>query len=73
MPSDRFCFFSFTRAYRYTTVTSAVLLAAFTDPAVMLFSILILRTRYTYRHVIGVALCLAGLAASIANDLASVV
>ena len=38
----------------------------------MIFSILILRTRYTYRHVIGVLLCIAGIAASVGHDLAAV-
>lgn len=59
------------RAYHYTTLTSAVLLAAFTDPMVMIFSCFILKTRYKAKHYIGVALSLFGLFSLVAFDLST--
>lgn len=56
-------------AFRYTSITSVTMLDAFSIPAVMVLSCLLLRARYTGKHLVGVALCLGGLALTILSDL----
>ena len=68
-------------AYRYTSMTSVTLLDCFNIPFVMAMSSAYLcsgrlpllgacgvRARYTARHALGVAVCLAGLAVLVATD-----
>lgn len=55
-------------AYRTTTITSVMLLDCATIPSVMLLSRLALNARYTRLHALGVAICVAGLACTVASD-----
>lgn len=55
-------------AYRYTTVTSVMLLDCFSIPCVMLLSHLFLKAKYSPRHLVGVVVCLMGMACIIISD-----
>ncbi|KAL0481469.1 solute carrier family 35 member [Acrasis kona] len=55
-------------AYRYTTITSIMLLNCFTIPCVMVLSRIFLKRRYNWTHVVGAIICLIGLATLIIND-----
>eukprot|EP00698_Gefionella_okellyi_P014360 TRINITY_DN3983_c0_g1_i1.p1 TRINITY_DN3983_c0_g1~~TRINITY_DN3983_c0_g1_i1.p1 ORF type:complete len:286 (+),score=34.05 TRINITY_DN3983_c0_g1_i1:356-1213(+) len=51
------------KAYRYTTISSIVLLSScLTTPFVMILSRIILQTRYSFWHFVGVLVALAGIA-----------
>lgn len=56
------------KAYKYTTITSVMLLDCFSIPCVMVLSFLFLKTRFRLVHYLGVVLCLAGLGTLIATD-----
>ena len=56
------------KAYQYTTFTSAQLLDCFSIPMVMLLSRILLGARYSRLHLVGVALCLAGMGGVVASD-----
>ena len=56
-------------AFRYTTITSVTLLDALSIPTAMLLSRLILQSRYTRTHLIGVTLCLTGIVINVLQDL----
>ncbi|KAK0425610.1 hypothetical protein QR680_009288 [Steinernema hermaphroditum] len=55
-------------AYQYTTLTSIQLLDCSTIPMVMVLSWLFLSVRYLTSHVVGVAVCLVGIACVIVSD-----
>lgn len=55
-------------AYNYTTVTSIMLLDCFTIPCVMFLSYMLLNYHYSWRHIIGIAVCLAGLGLIVYTD-----
>lgn len=55
-------------AYNYTTITSVMLLDCFTIPCAMVLSYLFLGCRYNYKHILGTAICLLGLACIVIND-----
>jgi solute carrier family 35, member F1/2 len=55
-------------AFRYTNITSVMLLDCFTIPNVMLLSWLFLKARYTARQYAGVVVCLVGLATLVVSD-----
>lgn len=55
-------------AYRYTSVTSVMLLDCFSIPCVMMLSYLFLKAKYTRTHLIGVFVCLIGMGCIIATD-----
>lgn len=55
-------------AYQYTSLTSVTLLDCFTIPAVMVLSMLVLRTRYSWGHVGGAVLCVAGIMLLVVTD-----
>lgn len=55
-------------AYRYTSVTSVMLLDCFSIPCVMLLSYVFLSAKYTCTHLVGVLICLAGMACIIVSD-----
>lgn len=55
-------------AYRYTSVTSVMLLDCFSIPCVMILSYLFLSAKYTWTHLVGVAICLAGMGCIIISD-----
>ena len=56
-------------AYRYTTITSIMLLDCFSIPCVMLLSYFFLNAKYSYKHLGGTIICLAGMAVIIISDL----
>ncbi|TKR93894.1 hypothetical protein L596_008266 [Steinernema carpocapsae] len=58
-------------AYQYTTLTSIQLLDCSTIPIVMVLSWLFLSVRYLTSHVIGVGVCLVGIACVIVSDVLS--
>ena len=57
-------------AYRYTNLTSVMLLDCFTIPCVMALSRAFLRARYDRAHVLGAAICFLGVLATLASDAA---
>ncbi|CAM9202490.1 unnamed protein product [Scytosiphon promiscuus] len=56
-------------AFRYTSITSVAMLDAFSIPAVMVLSRVLLRAEYNGKHLFGVALCLIGLGLTVVSDL----
>ncbi|OQR94995.1 Drug/Metabolite Transporter (DMT) Superfamily [Achlya hypogyna] len=56
-------------AYKYTTITSVMLLDCFTLPVVMFLSINFLDAKYTRVHFTGVGLCLSGIAFLMISDI----
>lgn len=55
-------------AFRYTSITSIMLLDCFSIPCAMLLSCLFLGSRYRPLHLAGVALCVAGLCLTVLSD-----
>lgn len=55
-------------AFRYTTLTSIMLLDCWAIPVVMGLAYVTLKTRYKLMHVVGVCLCLAGIALLVLVD-----
>jgi solute carrier family 35 protein F1/2 len=55
-------------AYRYTSITSAMLLDCATIPFVMLLSCVILGAHYTWQHFAGALLCFSGVATIVLSD-----
>ncbi len=55
-------------AYRYTSITSVMLLDCFAIPCAMLLSRLLLKSRYRRLHLVGVALCVTGLGVTVLSD-----
>lgn len=55
-------------AFRYTSITSIMLLDCFSVPCAMLLSHLFLGSRYRPLHLAGVALCIAGLCLTVLSD-----
>ncbi|KAG0627771.1 hypothetical protein M758_2G227000 [Ceratodon purpureus] len=58
-------------AYRYTSITSAMLLVCWSIPCVLFLTWRFLRTRYSIIHFFGVALCVSGLVTVILSDVHS--
>ena len=56
------------KAYQFTTITSVMLLDCFTIPCVVALTFFFLKTRYNWRHGVGVVLCLAGLILLVFTD-----
>ncbi|KAN0042574.1 hypothetical protein ACTA71_011382 [Dictyostelium dimigraforme] len=57
------------KAYQYTTITSVMLLDCFTIPCVVVLSRIFLKTRFTFVHIIAVAIALAGMAILVVSDI----
>ena len=55
-------------AYRYTSVTSVMLLDCFSIPCVMLLSYAFLRAQYCRRHLMGTFICLLGMGLIVLSD-----
>jgi len=55
-------------SFRYTSITSVLLLDGFAIPSTMLFSWIYLRSRYKSLHFVGVLACLAGLGTVVFSD-----
>uniref|UniRef100_A0A7S0WT80 EamA domain-containing protein n=1 Tax=Chlamydomonas leiostraca TaxID=1034604 RepID=A0A7S0WT80_9CHLO len=60
--------FLVTKAYQFTSITSVTLLDCFTIPAVMALSWVVFRARYRAVHLVGAALCVAGLVVLVLTD-----
>lgn len=56
------------KAYSQTTITSIMLIDCWTIPCSMLLSWLFLKRRYTRRHLLGVIVCVVGLAGLVVSD-----
>lgn len=56
-------------SYRFTTITSVMLLDCFTIPVAMTLSTLFMAVVYTRRHMVGVLLCTVGMAFVVLSDL----
>jgi len=59
----------FVWAYRYTSITSAMLLDCSTIPFVMLLSWLMLGANYSWRHFAGALLCFCGVLTIVLSDM----
>ncbi|RLN82515.1 hypothetical protein BBJ28_00020073 [Nothophytophthora sp. Chile5] len=55
-------------AYKYTSISSVMLLDCFTIPVVMLLSAAFLRAKYTRSHYVAVLFCLAGISVLVISD-----
>mmetsp|Transcript_22111 Transcript_22111/g.34012 ORF Transcript_22111/g.34012 Transcript_22111/m.34012 type:complete len:492 (-) Transcript_22111:249-1724(-) len=55
-------------AYKYTTLTSIMLLDALAVPSAMLFSYFILKRRYVPVHILGAGLCILGVSINVFAD-----
>ena len=55
-------------AFKYTTVTSVVLLDSFAIPCTMVISYFVLNARYKMNHMIGTIFCLMGLLCNVVSD-----
>lgn len=55
-------------AYRFTSVTSVMLLSNWTIPCVMAFSFVALKRRYGRQHLLGAAICVTGLTLLVLSD-----
>ncbi|KAG6622537.1 Drug/Metabolite Transporter (DMT) Superfamily [Phytophthora cinnamomi] len=55
-------------AYKYTSISSVMLLDCFTIPVVMLLSSLFLRAKYTRSHFVAVLFCLVGISVLVISD-----
>ncbi|KAK8571545.1 hypothetical protein V6N13_047215 [Hibiscus sabdariffa] len=56
------------KAYQYTSITSVMLLDCWTIPSVMLLTYIFLKTKYRFRKVTGVIVCVAGLVMVVFSD-----
>ncbi|POM59926.1 Drug/Metabolite transporter (DMT) Superfamily, partial [Phytophthora palmivora] len=55
-------------AYKYTSISSVMLLDCFTIPVVMLLSTVFLRAKYTRSHFVAVLFCLVGISVLVISD-----
>ncbi|KAI4302735.1 hypothetical protein MLD38_038447 [Melastoma candidum] len=56
------------KAYQYTSITSVMLLDCWSIPSVMLLTWLLLSTKYRYKKITGVLVCVAGLVMVVFSD-----
>ncbi|KAK4752430.1 hypothetical protein SAY87_021228 [Trapa incisa] len=56
------------KAYQYTSITSVMLLDCWAIPSVMLLTWLFLSTKYGYKRITGVLVCVAGLVTVVFSD-----
>ncbi|KAK8548329.1 hypothetical protein V6N13_054867 [Hibiscus sabdariffa] len=56
------------KAYQYTSITSVMLLDCWTIPSVMLLTYIFLKTKYRFRKIAGVIVCVAGLVMVVFSD-----
>ncbi|KDP42859.1 hypothetical protein JCGZ_23801 [Jatropha curcas] len=56
------------KAYQYTSLTSVMLLDCWSIPAVMVLTWLFLHTKYRYKKIAGVVVCVAGLVMVVFSD-----
>ncbi|XVF65480.1 hypothetical protein PTKIN_Ptkin09bG0252700 [Pterospermum kingtungense] len=56
------------KAYQYTSITSVMLLDCWSIPSVMLLTFIFLKTKYRFRKIAGVIVCVAGLVMVVFSD-----
>ncbi|XVE84568.1 hypothetical protein DITRI_Ditri17bG0023500 [Diplodiscus trichospermus] len=56
------------KAYQYTSITSVMLLDCWSIPSVMLLTYIFLKTKYRFRKIAGVVVCVAGLVMVVFSD-----
>ncbi|KAG2726119.1 hypothetical protein I3843_01G095500 [Carya illinoinensis] len=56
------------KAYQYTSLTSVMLLDCWSIPSVMVLTWIFLKTKYRFRKIVGVVVCVAGLVVVIFSD-----
>ncbi|KAH0992422.1 hypothetical protein GBA52_003905 [Prunus armeniaca] len=56
------------KAYQYTSITSVMLLDCWSIPSVMLLTWVFLKTKYRFRKITGVVVCVAGLVMVVFSD-----
>ncbi|XP_058739202.1 uncharacterized protein LOC131611103 [Vicia villosa] len=56
------------KAYQYTSLTSVMLLDCWSIPCVMLLTWIFLKTKYRYKKITGVIVCIAGLVLVVFSD-----
>lgn len=56
------------KAYQYSSLTSIMLLDCWVIPCVLFLTWLFLNTRYKFRQLIGVAICIAGMVTVVFSD-----
>ncbi|XP_022849152.1 solute carrier family 35 member F1-like isoform X1 [Olea europaea var. sylvestris] len=59
------------KAYQYTSITSVMLLDCWSIPCVLLFTWFFLKTKYRFKKLVGVVICIAGLVIVIFSDVHS--
>ncbi|XWS13260.1 hypothetical protein CRYUN_Cryun36dG0022300 [Craigia yunnanensis] len=59
------------KAYQYTSITSVMLLDCWSIPSVMLLTFIFLKTKYRFRKIAGVIVCVAGLVMVVFSDVHS--
>lgn len=59
------------KAYQYTSITSIMLLDCWSIPMVMILTWIFLSTKYRYRKIAGVLVCVAGLVVVVFSDVHS--
>ena len=60
--------FWITQSYNYTNMTSVSILDSFSIPAVMIISVSFLRSKFQWKHYIGVSMCCIGVVGVVLND-----
>ncbi|KAK8663397.1 hypothetical protein V6N13_083218 [Hibiscus sabdariffa] len=56
------------KAYQYTSITSVMLLDCWSIPCVMFLTFIFLKTKYRFRKIAGVVVCVAGLVMVVFSD-----
>ncbi|CAI0397206.1 unnamed protein product [Linum tenue] len=59
------------KAYQYTSLTSVMLLDCWSIPSVMILTWIFLKTKYRFKKITGVVVCVAGLVAVVFSDVHS--
>ncbi|RZB45682.1 Solute carrier family 35 member F1 [Glycine soja] len=56
------------KAYQYTSLTSVMLLDCWSIPCVMLFTWIFIKTKYRFKKIIGLVVCIAGFVLVVLSD-----
>lgn len=63
-----FTWWTVVKAYQYTSLTSVMLLDCWSIPCVMLLTWIFLKTKYRFKKITGVIICIAGLVLVVFSD-----
>lgn len=63
-----FTLWTVVKAYQYTSLTSVMLLDCWSIPCVMLLTWIFLKTKYRFKKITGVIVCIAGLVLVVFSD-----